>query len=139
MRSYWRALGSFVVMLASGVLASAFVAEIYQDGKLDWSAFYTAYAFWGLVALVLGNGVYQWRLQRRLARVEAQAAEIEKYRDPDYMHAVARRNLQKELEAEIKRAMSGEERFLTPEDSRRILGLDAPESKGSDEEADDNG
>ena len=42
--------GIFVFsVLISGVLCSAFITEITQNGKLVWKDFYKAYTFWGLI------------------------------------------------------------------------------------------
>lgn len=79
----WKTFFSVTIPLAVGVLSGTFVAEISGVTGIQWSNFYLAYSFYGLLALAFLSYFYY-------KAVYLYEVEIERFRDDDYCRAYMR-------------------------------------------------
>ena len=79
----WKTFFAAVIPVIVGILSGTFVAEISSGGILDWSSFYRAKSFYGLLVMVVLTYVYNHA-------VFAYEHEVSRFLDDDYCRAYMR-------------------------------------------------
>lgn len=79
----WKTFFAVVIPVIVGILSGTFVAEISNSGVLDWSAFYRAKSFYGLLVMV----VLTYGYHRAVFLYER---EVLRFLDDDYCRAYMR-------------------------------------------------
>jgi hypothetical protein len=79
----WKTFFSVVIPVIVGILSGMFVVEISHKGGLDWSSFYRAKSFYGLLAMMLLTYGYH-------RAVFLYEREVLRFLDDDYCRAYMR-------------------------------------------------
>lgn len=79
----WKTFFAVVIPVIVGILSGTFVAEISNGSLMDWSAFYRAKSFYGLLVMVVLSYVYN-----RAAYLYER--EVVRFLDDDYCRAYMR-------------------------------------------------